>query len=523
MTVTSVAHTLVELTMKKIVNRISHKTPRPMLPPAMALRRVTSKSGKGVYASTDTLFKGAVFGRDSIEVAEDILLIKPKLVRRIILTLASLQGEVYEDKREEEPGKIIHEYRTAVVDGRRIEGMPRHIFEELSSRWGGNETTMAYYGSVDATPHFIRLLGAYIDLCGDKILGEQIILQSGRTITLQDCVGYALDWIKKKLNESHSGLIEYMRVNPHGIENQVWKDSREFYVHENKQFANHKAPISSIEVQGLTYDALIVAGHLNKDKSEHYQKLAKKLRDRTIELLWQEERRYFALGTDYDDKGNLRVIQTMTGNPAALLDTQFFDDLPNEQRQKYISGIVQTIMGPEFLTDGGIRSRALKEASLVPFWDYHGSYTTWPKETYDVAKGLRRQGFPLLARQLENRILNITFKSHQYPEFIYVDAWGRVLTSSPGAKKHGEVVLVDSAHKPERLQAWTVSAMTAITAHRIRGKFGLMKEPKAKHWQKDLQQRILSHIPYVERLINPFALAARYPTYRYKLIKEHQH
>lgn len=507
--------------MKKIVRKFNDNTPKPLLPPAMALRKVTSKSGKGVYASTDTLFKGAVFGRDSIEVAEDILLIKPKLVRRIILTLASLQGEVYEDKREEEPGKIIHEYRTSVVDGKKIKGMPRHIFEELSERWGGDDKTLAYYGSVDATPHFIRLVGAYTQICGISILSEHVTLQSGKTISIMKAIHNSIEWIEFKLNSSKSGLIEYLRANPHGIENQVWKDSREFYVHENKQMANHTAPISSIEVQGLAYDALMVASRFIKDKKDHYEQTAYKLRDRTIKLLWQEDRNYFALGTDYDEKGDLRIIKTTTGNPASLLDTGFFDNLPDNQREKLITGVVRTIMGPEFLTDGGTRSRSLREAGLVPFWDYHGSYTTWPKETYDVAKGLRRQGFPLLARQLENRILNMALKSHQYPEFIYVDAWGRILTSSPGAKSHGEVVLVDSSNMPERLQAWTVSAITAITVYRIRGKFRLTKEPSAKDWQKDLQETIIAHIPYVERLINPFALAARYPTYRYKLTKEH--
>lgn len=508
--------------MKQIVRLAKAKTPKPMLPPAMALRKVTSKSGKGVYASTDTLFKGAVFGRDSIEVAEDILVMKPKLVRRIILTLASLQGEVYESNREEEPGKIIHEYRTSVVDGKKIEGMPRHIFEELSARWGGDDRTLAYYGSVDATPHFVRLVGAYTELCGISILSEEVTLKSGAIITIKSALINSLGWIEHKLGLSKSGLIEYLRANPHGIENQVWKDSSEFYVHENKQTANHSAPIASIEVQGLTYDALLVAARFIKDKKDYYRQIAYKLRERTIELLWQSDRNYFALGTDYDENGNLRVIQTTTANPASLLDTYFFDDLPEELRKKLITGIVRTIMGTEFLTDGGIRSRALSEADLVPFWDYHGSYTTWPKETYDIAKGLRRQGFPLLARQLENRILNMAFKSYQYPEFIYVDGWGRILTSAPSTKSHGEFVLVDSSNKPERLQAWTVSAIAAITAHRIRGKFKLTKEPAAKDWQKDLQQHIIAHIPYVERLINPFALAARYPTYRYKLTKEHK-
>jgi glycogen debranching enzyme len=94
------------------------RKPRVRLTPTQALYTVTSKSGLGVYASSDRLFKGAVFGRDSLEVAEDLMYIKPRLVEKILLTLASLQGEVDNKSNEEEPGKIVHEYRTPHIDGR---------------------------------------------------------------------------------------------------------------------------------------------------------------------------------------------------------------------------------------------------------------------------------------------------------------------------------------------------------------------------------------------------------------------
>src|SRR5205823_12334056 len=65
-----------------------------------------------------------------------------------------------------------------------------------------------------------------------------------------------------------SDLLEYRARNPHGIENQVWKDSREFYVHESGEPANHKLPIASIEVQGLAYDALMHASRLLPGKKD---------------------------------------------------------------------------------------------------------------------------------------------------------------------------------------------------------------------------------------------------------------
>lgn len=505
--------------MKRLVNNIINKTPKPMVPPSLALRRVTSKTGQGVYASTDTLFRGAVFGRDSVEVAEDILAFKPRLVKRIILTLAKLQGEIYGGKNEEEPGKIVHEYRSIVVDGKHVQGTSRQIFEELADKWGGDEKTLVYYGSIDSTPHFIRLLGAYTEQYGDQILHQRITAKNGQQRLMSDVLDKALEWILAKLDESQSGLVEYKKRTLHGIDNQVWKDSREFYVHENKHMVNHDTPIASIEVQGLTYDALYAAARLKPEHGEKLRALADKLRDRTIELLWQEDRQYFALGVDFDDKGKIRPIKTMTSNPAELLDTRFFDGIDEDEKRRYISGIVTVIMGKDFLTDGGIRSRALSAADLVPFWDYHGSFTTWPKDTYDIAKGLRRQGFHLLARQLENRVLNIALKSHAYPEFLFVDELGRVLIKAPTVHGHGEVVIIDSSNTPERIQAWTVSAVMAIVAGRMRAKLKRERHAKVEPWQQELEQTIMTRIPKVERLTNPFALAARYPTYHYRLAR----
>lgn len=504
--------------MKRVIRRIPGvNAVKPLVPPAWAMRTLVSKSGKGVYASSDTLFKGAVFGRDSIEVAEDLLVFKQRLVKRIILTLASLQGEIDNDKNEEEPGKIVHEYRTPLVDGKPLNDTSKHIFNELSSRWGGDKNGLAYYGSIDATPHYIRLVGKYCQLYGPQILKSPVVLRSGKKATVLQVVERAVVWLLNQIDQSKTGLVEYQRRNPHGIENQVWKDSVEFYVHEDGQLANHTAPIASIEVQGLAYDALLAAAGLLPNRSEQVLEVAERLRAKTLENLWLPERNYFALGLDFDEDSQLRIIKTVTANPAALLDTSFFDGLVD--RQLYLSAIVTKIMGRDFLTDAGIRSRALSASGVIPFWDYHGSYTTWPKETYDIAKGLMRQGFPELARELENRLINVVLRNGQYPEFIYVDDWGRVLSGAHSAQTHGDFVLVDSTNKPERIQAWTVSAIVSITNHRFAAKIIGKKKPHQEPWQKELERAILTQIPRMRKLLNPITLSARYPAYKYKLAK----
>src|SRR4051794_30262858 len=141
---------MVRILPQRAIGRLIRK-PKFLLPPILALRTVISKSGNGVYASSDRLFKGAVFGRDSLFVAEDLMTLRPQLVKRVLITLAKLQGLEHRSENEEEPGKILHEYRTRKVDGRPLSGKTLEIFENLGSRWGGSDDRLIYYGSVDST------------------------------------------------------------------------------------------------------------------------------------------------------------------------------------------------------------------------------------------------------------------------------------------------------------------------------------------------------------------------------------
>ena len=508
---------MVKIIVQKALGQLIRK-PKLLLHPTLALRGVTSKNGLGVYASSDTLFRGAVFGRDSLVVAEDLMTLRPQLAKRILLTLARLQGIAHRSENEEEPGKIIHEYRARVVDDKMLSGKPLEIFENLSHRWGGNQNELIYYGSVDSTPQFIRTLCEYCDFYSPRFLFHRIERRDGRAVPMFEVMVEALGWLETKIDYSKSGLLEYHAHNNDGIKNQAWKDSNEFYVHESGRSVNHSRPVASIEVQGLAYDALISAAEYLPERAEVLRQKARKLRERTIELLWQEEKNYFALGTDYDQKGKLRIIKTTTANPASLLNSSFFDEMPQADKEKYTVGIVRNIMGTDFLTDAGIRSRALSEADLIPFWDYHGSYVSWPKETFDIAKGLRRRGFPQLARQLENRLLNVVRKSRGYPEFLYVDPRGRVLGSSSRAHRHTHALLVRSTNVPESIQAWTVSAIFAIVADRRPGiRFGKYRQ---RPWQVELEKEVLIHIPKVERFKTSRTLNARYPDYPYELKEE---
>lgn len=488
------------------------------MPAEEALTLVMSSSGEGVYASADVLFKGAVFGRDSLKVGRDLLNVRPELTKEILLTLASFQGVESNSTNEEESGKIMHEMRRNA----NLDTVSQVIFDELSSRWGVEWSDtykceqMVYFGSVDATPSFVQLLCEYCDDYGPAILDEPVQKRNGEEVTVRQTMIDAVSWTVQKLDTSPTGLLGYRRVNPEGIENQVWKDSKEFYVHEDGNYVNHTDEVASIEVQGMAYDALVNAARYMPEQAHELELRADELRDRTIELLWNPKNAYFDVAIDRDDTGEFRQVKTNAANAACLLDSKFFDTLPAEEKQLYVSNIVRTIMGPDFLTDAGIRSRSLADSRLIPFWDYHGSYVTWPKETYDIIKGLRIQGFPNLAVQLENRMLNAVKKSDGFPEFIYVDADGRVLAGQPNGDTDKAYFAVDSTNKPENIQAWTVSSVMAVMANRIHG---AVEVADIHDWQRETEAEILGGIKNMSFYENRNELDELYPDYAYQLVR----
>jgi glycogen debranching enzyme len=104
---------------------------------------------------------------------------------------------------------------------------------------GGSDEQLAYYGSVDATPHYLKVFGRYCDSKGSKILAQKVTRRDGRSVTMLETVRQAAEWVLHKIDTSQSGMVEYQRRNPRGIANQVWKDSEEFYVHVNGKRAKH--------------------------------------------------------------------------------------------------------------------------------------------------------------------------------------------------------------------------------------------------------------------------------------------
>jgi glycogen debranching enzyme len=478
----------------------------PARPPsALAdLARLRSPVTRALFASADELYGDAVFGRDSLEAAEDIGHVRPDLARDVILTLARLQGTVDADtgtgSSEEERGKIHHEHRSLHVDGRRISARSQQLLERLSELWGGDGTTMTYYGSADATPLFVRLVASHCRLHGPSLLDEGVVRKDGVATTVLDCTLAALDWITGRMDESPLGLVEFRRRNPNGIPFQVWKDSTTSYLRRDGRIANCDAPIAALEVQGYAYDALTAAARLlcdrHPDLAAEWRERARRLCDRTLQSCWMPADRYFAMGLDRDTGDRPRQIDSIASNAALLLDTSMFDEI--EDADRYVSGVVERICSAEFLTEAGVRCRSLGEDASMDFQDYHGTWAVWMKETFDVARGLRRQGLPRLARQVGVRLLNAVNVAGANVEFLYVSPDHRVGYDFRCRDVREPSVEIAATNVPEEGQAWTVTAALAL-----KWLFGSNRWPPVAPpppTRSGLEERVLRQVPHLDLL-----------------------
>lgn len=441
-------------------------------PPAQDYAELVKVPGHwGVFASLGPHFHYAVFGRDSIETAEDLLATHPALVRDIILTLCHLQGIATNTVTEEEPGKIHHEHRTLYMDGFTIPPHSRRILRELQQVWGGQGTDeMTYYGSHDATPLFIRLVGRYVARYGRAILDDECICRSGQPATVRACVAGALQWLEQKVTAHPLGLFSYRRLNPQGIANQDWKDSLTSHLHADGSLPDFNHGIASIEMQGYAYDAFrtAIALRLGTTGDTHrWAALAQRIQQQTLQQLWWPAAQYFAQALEIGADGHPRVLATITSDAAALLDSQLLHDLPAGRAALYVQALARMVYSPELLTAVGVRSRAVRHWSLLPYIDYHGPNTVWPKETFDIAKGFRRAGLHYLAADLERRLAHSLEQAGEFSEFFYVSRDGKVwydrgeALAHFGAESPGQALPV-----PEPGQAWTIAAAIRIAAER---------------------------------------------------------
>ncbi len=398
-----------------------------------------------------------VFGRDSLRVAIDLISSYPELARSTTLRLAQLQGVEYNQEREEEPGRILHEARD------KNDARAQEISEQLGWGW-------PYYGSVDATPEFVRTLAAYCRRSEEnyQFLSTSFVDRAGERRDMAYALDMALAWIINRLDSNDDGLLEYQSVLPQGIENQVWKDSPDAYHHADGTIANHTRGIASIEVQVTAYDALLDAAELYEHayddpvQADKFRHRAEQLGETILQVFWTEDKDgYFVLGTDRDDDGRLRQLKLRTSNMGHVLNSRLLEGDDPELLHKR-EAVIRHILSPEMLNISGIRTLATDEIRFRPGAYHNGSVWLW--DTHHIAKGLRRHGHTDAANELDRRMLHVVEVTKLFPEYV---RGGNDLL--PQINEYTIVAWDDTMNRemtveqpPQEVQAWTVAAILAI-------------------------------------------------------------
>ncbi len=304
----------------------------------------------------------ALFGRDSLVTALQMAAFDANIARETLRVHAAHQGTKVDDWRDEQPGKILHELRDdEMANLREIPQTP-------------------YYGTVDATPLFLILLGVYCSWTGDLDLFHG----------LHDNVRAALQWIEQYGDSDGDGFIDYKTRSPKGLRNQGWKDSGNGIVMEDGRLA--EPPIALPEVQGVVYLAwAMIAQLFEQDGDAH---TAQELRQRARQLFtafndafWLPEERYYAFCRQADG----RFSKSIASNPAHALWTGIVD-------HRRARAVVERVLRPDMFTGWGVRTLSADDRSYNPV-DYQVG-SIWPHDNAFIVAGMHRYGFDREASQV---------------------------------------------------------------------------------------------------------------------------
>jgi glycogen debranching enzyme len=287
-----------------------------------------------------------LFGRDSLLTSWMTLLVDHDLAVGVLEGLARLQGTRTDERTEEQPGRIPHEVR-----------------------YGGAQI---YYGTADATPLFVMLLGECLrwGVAWERL--EPLLPHADR----------ALEWVERYGDRDGDGYVEYERLSPQGLPNQGWKDSSDAIVFADGTVAH--PPIALCEVQGYVYAAYRARAALARragdhDRARDCDARADRLRLRFDRDFWLEGAGCYALALD----GAKRQVDAVASNMGHVLWTGL-------ARPDRAARVARLLAGPDLFSGWGVRTLASSMAAYDPLSYQRGS--VWPHDTAIAVAGLTRYG-----------------------------------------------------------------------------------------------------------------------------------
>jgi glycogen debranching enzyme len=303
-----------------------------------------------------------------------MLKMDPAIARATLQILVQYQGKTVDLRSEEEPGKILHEYRFNLEEQAKLP-----------------EWDFPYYGSVDSTPLFIILASKYFQQTNDRAF----------LLKVWSNIKAAFKWIIEYADSDEDNYVEYERKNPYGLFHQGWRDGVEDHL-------KIKPPVAIVEAQGYVFAAFQSVISLAEDLGENSISEVALVRAEALKRkfnrdFWMESEKYFALALD----GEKKQRDAVTSNPGHLLFTRIVS------KEKLIP-LISRLFQPDLWTSYGLRTHSSKEPDFDPY-SYHCG-TVWPHDNWIAYKGLKALGFSGHANRIKRALLRAYGELGKIPE-----------------------------------------------------------------------------------------------------------